>query len=131
MGNAHLFFVGVQAMLKKGKGWRIGWQDKAEIYQGLIGADDWAFEVSASEMEDFCRLLAEITDTMKAMAEHLMEEESISCEVESPLLWLGAEGYVDNYRLRIIFNQGRGVEGAWESDAVQGLVQGVQSLKSF
>nr|WP_069790151.1 DUF1818 family protein [Cyanobacterium sp. IPPAS B-1200]OEJ79566.1 hypothetical protein A5482_00790 [Cyanobacterium sp. IPPAS B-1200] len=118
-------------VLKKGKGWRIGWQEKPDIYKGLIGADDWALELSAPEMEDFCRLLAQIRDTMDSMAEHLMEEETISCEVESPLLWLGADGYVNNYRLRIILHQHRGAEGSWQSYAIPELIKVAQSLKSF
>ena len=118
-------------MLKKGSGWRIGWQDEAKIYPGLIGAQDWAFEVSAKEMQDFCRLLLEITDTMESMAEHLMDEETISCEVESPLIWLGAEGYCHNYSLRIILNESRGCEGSWQYEAISGLTQALQSFGLF
>ncbi|WP_347239031.1 DUF1818 family protein [Cyanobacterium stanieri] len=118
-------------MLKKGKGWRIGWQEKPEIYKGLIGADNWAFELSGPEMEDFCRLLIQINDTMETMAEHLMEEETISCEVESPLLWLGADGYINDYSLRIIIYEHRGAEGSWQSDVIPDLIKAIQSLKSF
>ncbi|MGY6529184.1 MAG: DUF1818 family protein [Cyanobacterium sp.] len=118
-------------MLKKGKGWRIGWQEKADVYKGLIGSDDWAFELSAPEMEDFCRLLVQLTDTMESMKEHIMDEETISCEVESALLWLGVDGYVNNYGLRIILNEHRGAEGTWPYSAIPDLLKAVQSLKSF
>ena len=135
MGNAHLVFFQINinnsCVKKKEKvGVSVG-KKKPDIYKGLIGADDWALELSAPEMEDFCRLLAQIRDTMDSMAEHLMEEETISCEVESPLLWLGADGYVNNYRLRIILHQHRGAEGSWQSHAIPELIKAAQSLKSF
>jgi len=118
-------------LLKKGEGWRIGWQDEEKTYQGLIGASSWAMELTAAEMTDFCRLLLQITETMTAMAEHLMDEETIFCEVESPLMWLGAQGYIDNYSVRIILTQNRGCEGSWPGDTIPELVQAVQSFNLF
>ncbi|BAQ60776.1 hypothetical protein GM3708_1182 [Geminocystis sp. NIES-3708] len=118
-------------MIKKGKGWRIGWQEKISTYQGLIGAEDWAMELTTAEMQDFCRLLLQIHQGMADMTKHLMEEEIIICEAESDLMWLGAEGYPHNYSLRIILHHHRGCEGTWSENVTQDLIQATQSLKLF
>jgi len=115
-------------MLKKGNGWRIGWREDAEIYKGLIGADDWAIELTEAEIKDFCRLLEQLADNLEKMQDYLMDEEKISCEVESELIWLSAEGYADNYSLRVIVLQNRSCEGNWASLAVPELINATKSL---
>lgn len=118
-------------MIKKGKGWRVGWQEKATTYQGLIGAEDWAMELTMAEMQDFCRLLLQIHQSMADMTKHLMEEEIIICEAESDLMWLGAQGYPHSYSVRIILHHHRGCEGTWSENVTQDLIQATQSLNLF
>lgn len=118
-------------MIKKGKGWRIGWKESAPVYQGLIGGENWAIELTNQEMQDFCRLLLQINQAITDISEHLMEEETIVCEVESDLMWLEAQGYFDRYSLRIILLQGRGTEGTWDESVIQELIQATQSLDIF
>jgi len=48
----------------------------------------------------FCRLSGQLVETMSHLASELMEEEKISCEAESDLLWLQVEGYAHAYSLR-------------------------------
>jgi hypothetical protein len=69
-------------VLKAGAGWRIGWNPDSE-YQGLVGSEDWAFELTAAELADFCRLLGQLADNMRSIQAELMDEESIACEAES------------------------------------------------
>lgn len=121
----------MEQVLKQGRGWRIGWNPSADLYQGLVGSEDWALELTEAELQDFCRLLAQLAQTMTQMAQELMEEEKIACEAESSLLWLEGEGYPHAYSLRLILNQGRRGEGNWSADAVPELVQAVASLKFF
>jgi len=121
----------INSLIKKGKGWRIGWQEKAVTYKGLIGGDDWAFELTAIEMQDFCRLLLQIHQAIIDINEHLMEEETITCEVESDLMWLGAQGYPNNYSLSIILHHHRGCEGTWKENVTKDLIQATQSLMLF
>jgi hypothetical protein len=118
-------------LITKGKGWRIGWRKSAPVYQGLIGGEDWAIELTNQEMQDFLRLLLQIDQAITDISEHLMEEETIACEVESDLIWLGAQGYFDRYSLRIILLQGRGCEGTWDENAIQELIQASHSLEIF
>ena len=102
-------------LLKKGKGWRVGWHPEAEIYQGLIGSESWAIELTATEFREFYRLLQQITETMAQIATELMDEEKIAIEAESDLMWLEAEGYPTNYSLRLILHQKRRCEGNWDA----------------
>ena len=106
-------------ILKKGEGWRIGWNpDPTCPFQGLVGADDWAVELTAAEFKDFCRLLTQLAETVEAIAPELMAEENINIEAESDLIWLEINGLVGNYDLRMLVSQNRSVEGNWSSTSV-------------
>ena len=110
-------------VLKKGEGWRIGWNpDPTCPYQGLVGADDWAVELTAAEFADFCRLLTQLAETVKAIATELMEEEKIAVEAESDLIWLEIEGFASSYSLRVLVLQNRNAEGNWSTSTVPALV---------
>ncbi|WP_424103458.1 DUF1818 family protein [Moorena producens] len=121
----------MERLVKHGEGWRIGWDPEAPNYKGLVGAEDWAFELTESELNDFCRLLLQLAQTMSEMANELMDEEKITCEAESDWLWMEVEGYPSAYTLRLILNQGRCCEGSWVATAVPGLLAAAKSLKVF
>lgn len=116
---------------KSGDGWRLGWDAEAAVFQGLVGTEEWAIELTEAELEDFCRLTLQLTETMRQMQQELMDEERISCEVESDLIWMEAEGFPTAYRLRLIVLTGRRAEGEWSEAAVPDLVQATQTLKVF
>ncbi|MBW4647085.1 MAG: DUF1818 family protein [Kastovskya adunca ATA6-11-RM4] len=121
----------MERLVKSGTGWRLGWNPEAVEYQGLVGGETWAVELTEAELNDFCRLLAQLVQAMDQIAEELMDEEKISCEAESNLIWLEVEGYADAYTLRFILNSGRCCEGSWSAAAVPELVQAAQTLKVF
>ncbi|NJR67526.1 MAG: DUF1818 family protein [Synechococcales cyanobacterium CRU_2_2] len=114
--------------LQEGAGWRLGWNPGVVTYQGLVGGANWSIELTAAELDNFCRLLIQLADTMATMAAELMDEERLCCETESDRLWLEAEGFPQDYGLRMILSQGRGAEGAWAAAAVPGLLGAVRSL---
>ncbi len=118
-------------IIKRGKGWQIGWDADAIDFKGLVGSDDWALELTEAELNDFCRLFAQLVETMEQMATELMDEESITIEVESDLLWLEAEGYPHAYTLHLILTTGRRAEGRWAAAAVSELWQAVQAIQVF
>ncbi|AFY43802.1 DUF1818 family protein [Nostoc sp. PCC 7107] len=121
----------MERLIKSGVGWRIGWNPHAAEYKGLIGTDDWAIELTEAELNEFCRLLAQLADTMKQLTAELMDEEKIACEAESDLLWMEVEGYPHEYSLRFILNTGRCAEGKWNASAIPGLLQAARMLKVF
>jgi Domain of unknown function (DUF1818) len=117
--------------LKSGAGWRLGWDGETDVFQGLVGGDEWAIELTEAELDDFCRLATQLAETMVQMRQELMEEERISCEAESELLWLEAEGYPHAYSLRFMVLTGRRGEGCWGEAVVPELIRATQSLKVF
>lgn len=121
----------MERVVKSGLGWRIGWNPDAAEFKGLVGTDDWAIELTEAELNDFCRLLAQLADTMLQLATELMDEEKIACEAESDLLWMEVEGYPHAYSLRFILNTGRCAEGKWDAPAVSGLLPATAMLKVF
>lgn len=121
----------MERLIKKGAGWRIGWDSQAELYQGLVGTDDWAIELTKDELDDFCRLLAQLVATMAQMQAELMDEERIVCEAETDLLWMEVEGYPHAYSLRLILNQHRCFEGSWQAEVVLELASACQNLTAF
>ena len=118
-------------LIKSGPGWRLGWDSSAAAFQGLVGTDEWALELTEAELNDFVRLLAQLAATMDHMRHELMDEEAIACEAESDLVWLEVEGYPHAYSLRMLVLTGRRAEGYWSATAVSELIQAAQSLKVF
>ncbi len=121
----------MERILKSGVGWRLGWNPQALEFQGLVAGDDWSMELTEGELEDFCRLLDQLSKTISQMADELMDEERISCEAESDLLWMQVEGFPESYTVQFILNQGRRGEGKWPVEAVPSLVQAAKMLKVF
>ncbi len=120
-----------KSILKSGPGWRIGWNPDAIVYKALLGSDFWAFELTKEELNDFQRLLIQLNETMIEMSQHLMEEETINCEVESDLILLQAQGYYDHYSLTLIIHQNRRGEGYWEASVIPFLIKATQNLTCF
>lgn len=117
--------------VKQGDGWRIGWDDAAETYKGLVGGDRWAVELTEVELGDFCRLLVQLDTTIHQLANELMSDEKISCEVESEHIWLQADGYADAYELYLMVLAGRRAEGFWPAAVVPPLIHAAQMLRVF
>ena len=118
----------MERLIKSGVGWRVGWHPQGDKYQGLIGTDDWAFELTKAELNDFVRLLNQLADTMKQMTDELMEQEKISCEAETALLWMEVSGYPSSYTLRAILNSDRRCEGNWSEGVA---LEMIAALNSF
>ncbi len=120
-----------EKLLKEGNNWRLGWNPEPVTYQALLGGKDWGMELTAAEFADFRRLAAQLSQTMQDMTEVLMEEEKITCEAESDLIWLECEGFPQSYSLRIILQHGRRCEGNWSAEATQELIQALENFLFF
>ncbi|MBW4635351.1 MAG: DUF1818 family protein [Iphinoe sp. HA4291-MV1] len=121
----------MERVVKSGLGWRLGWNPTAPEFKGLVGTDEWAIELTKAELNDFCRLLVQLADTMRQIATELMDEEKIATEAESDLIWMEVEGYPHAYSLRFILKIGRCAEGQFNDSAVPGLLQACEILKVF
>jgi len=120
-----------QRFIKQGPGWRIGWNEESVTYKGLVGSDDWAIELTETEFRDFCRLVLQLGETMEQMQAELMAEETITCEVQSDLIWLEVVGFPSAYSLRLLVEQGRRCEGNWQESAVKAMTAAIQVFNGF
>lgn len=118
-------------LIKRGDGWQIGWDAGAAEFCGLVGDDHWAFELTRSELGDFCRLVEQLADTLQAIATELMTEERIACEAETETLWLEAEGFADRYTLHLILQTGRRCEAHWNETATRELTTAARTIRIF
>ena len=118
----------MERYLKTGIGWRFGWYPQGLKYQGLVGSDSWAIELTKAELSDFCHLISKLASTMDEMSTTLMDQERISCEAETDLIWLEAEGFPHSYTLRLIVHNNRRCEGNWRSAVVPELLEAINSL---
>ncbi len=115
--------------LKSGPGWRLGWDDSDSDFNGLVGGDVWAIELTSKEFNHFCQLLEQLVQTMSQMRTELMDEEAITCEASSELIWMEVRGYPQTYSLGFILLTGRRAEGQWPSTIAPKLIQAAQVLK--
>ena len=120
-----------QLCIKEGSGWRLGFNPQAENYQGLVASATWALELTQAEFQDFCRLALQLAGSVEKLASELMDEERFTCEAESSLLWLEAEGFPDAYSLRMLLLTGRGAEGSWPAAVVPHLIAAISGLAVF
>jgi hypothetical protein len=115
--------------LLQGPGWRLGWNPEAEVYQALVGDDHWAVELSSNEFADLRRLSDQLVSNLQAIADELMDEETIELEAESEHIWVALEGLTDRYSLRFILLGDRGSEGGWNETATAGFLQAMAGLE--
>ena len=114
--------------LLSGEGWRIGWRSDVDIYKGLVGADNWAIELTESEFKDFCKLASQLAETMQIMAIELSDAEKICCTQETEDISLEVNGFPDTFTLHLQLLTGRRSEGLWDADAVPFLIEAIADL---
>ncbi|MFQ3679970.1 MAG: DUF1818 family protein [Pseudanabaenaceae cyanobacterium] len=108
--------------MRQGRGWRLGWEATPAGWQGLIGAESWAFEVDEAELQDLANGLPKLVTTMAAMADELADGEELTCEARGDRLQLSATGFPDAYRVYVRVGKPRPAEGFWESRAMAELL---------
>ena len=124
------FSIQEQKRLLCGEGWRIGQRSDIDIYQGLVGADSWAIELTESEFKDFCKLATRLAETMQLMSSELSDCEKICCTLETDHITLEANGYPHEFALHLQLLTGRKGEGFWNAPAVPFLLNAIASLLS-
>jgi hypothetical protein len=118
-------------LIKEGEGWRLGWNPDADVFQGLVGGDRWAVEMTQAEFGDFCRLTLALANLVQAIKIELMDEEHIEIEQETSHIWLEVTGLPTSYSLHFILLTGRQAEGEWTPAQTQALIQAIPGLKLF
>jgi hypothetical protein len=114
--------------LNSGQGWRLGYDPDADVFVGLIGAENWAIELNQQEFQDFCRLSLQLTETIGAMQSELSEEETLTCSVQTDDIYMEASGLGDRFTIHLQLLNGRRGEGIWTSTAIAQLLEAVKQM---
>jgi len=72
-------------LVKDQKGWRLLKNFKKGKFCFLIGVDNWSIELQKSEFYSLYLLLLKINEQFLVTKDHLMDEESITLELENYL----------------------------------------------
>lgn len=114
--------------LLNGEGWRLGHSPDAEIFVGLVGAENWAIELNYQEFQDFCRISRQLVETMATMQAELSEGETLTCSAQTADISLEACGFSDNFTIHLQVLNDRRAEGIWTSRAIAELLQAVEQI---
>ncbi len=114
--------------LRKGSGWRLGWDPTQQNFVALVGGETWALELTREEWQTFVKGLQCLQRDMEALGSQLMADEGITLEQTFPTLTLIASGSSTAWSLYLQLHQGRRGEGFWSADAVPELCQAVTQL---
>lgn len=118
-----------QVKLLKGSGWRVGLQPQRYPYSALVGGDDWAFELTMAEWQDFWTGLITLQADLARIRSQLMSEESVVLEHQTAKITLTAIGKGQIFSLYLQLHSGRSSEGSWTESAVPGLITAVTKLQ--
>jgi Domain of unknown function (DUF1818) len=116
---------------REGPGWRLAWDPGREPYSVLIGGHDWAVELSGAEADALRHAVVDLLDQHAALVDQLMDEESISLELERNPWWLAIDGDRGTWGLQVVLSPTpgqRAFEGAWSAPASQAFTAALQQL---
>ena len=90
-------------LIEDQKRWRLIKDLKKGKFCFLIGVDNWSIELQKSEFESLYFLLLKINEQLLGMKSELMDEESITLELEQLPWHIELEGKKDKWNLRFVF----------------------------
>ena len=111
-------------MLKKQIRWRLLRNFKKGKFCFLIGVDNWSIELQKCEYDLLYLLLIRINKQLLSIKDELMDEESITLELEQLPWYIELEGKKNEWSLRFVFesqDQTRSFEMFWPIPVAQNL----------
>ena len=90
----------------------------------MIGVDNWSIELQKSEFYSLYLLLLKINKQLLSIKNELMDEESITLELEQQPWYIELEGKKNEWSLRFVFesqDQTRSFEMYWPIPIAQNL----------
>ena len=118
-------------MLKDKKRWRLRRDLKKGKFCFLIGIDNWSIELQKSEFELLYILLLKINSQFLDIKNELMDEESITLELEQLPWYIELEGKKNEWSLRFVFesqDQTRSFEMYWPIPLAQNLFYEIKNM---
>ena len=118
-------------MVKDQKVWRLLKDFKKGKFCFLIGVDNWSIELQKSEFNSLYFLLLRINEQLLDIKNELMDEESISLELEQLPWYIELEGKKNEWSLRFVFesqDQTRSFEMYWPIPIAQNLFYEIKNM---
>ena len=118
-------------MFEEQKKWRLLRNFKKGKFCFLIGVDYWSIELQKSEFESLYLCLIRINEQLLGIKNALMEEESISLELEKLPWYIELEGKKNDWSLRFVFDsqdQTRSFEMYWPIPIAQNLFYEIKNM---
>ena len=118
-------------MVKDQKGWRLLNDFKKGKFCFLIGVDNWSIELQKSEFYSLYLLLLKINEQLLVIKDQLMDEESITLELEKLPWYIQLEGKKNEWSLRFVFesqDQTRSFEMYWPIPIAQNLFNEIKNM---
>ena len=118
-------------MVKDQKRWRLLQDFKKGKFCFLIGVDNWSIELQKSEFYSLCLLLLKINEQLLVIKDELMDEESITLEIEKLPWHISLEGKKNEWSLMFVFesqDQTRSFEMYWPIPIAQNLFYEIKNM---
>ena len=103
-------------MLEEQKKWRLLKDFKKGKFCFLIGVENWSVELKKSEFDSLSLSLLKINQQLLGIKDELMDEESITLELEQLPWYIQLEGKKNEWSLRFVFesqDESRSFEMYW------------------
>ena len=118
-------------MVKDQKSWRLLRDYKKGKFCFLIGVDNWSIELQESEFYSLYLLLLRINEQILDIYNELMDEESITLELEQLPWYIQLEGKKNEWSLRFVFesqDETRSFEMYWPIPIAQNLFNEIKNM---
>jgi len=118
-------------LLKNEKRWRLLKDYKKGKFCFLIGVDNWSIELQKSEFSSLYFLLLKLYEQLLSIKNELMDEESITLELEQLPWYIELEGKKNEWSLRFVFesqDQTRSFEMYWPIPIAQNLFYEIKNM---
>ena len=118
-------------MVKGQERWRLLKDIKKGKFCFLIGVEDWAIELQKSEFDSLYFLLIKINEQLLDLKNELMEEESVTLELEKLPWYIELKGNKNEWSLRLVFEsqeQTRSFEMYWPIPIAQNLFFEIKNM---
>ncbi len=118
-------------MVKDQKRWKLLKDFKKGKFCFLISVDNWSIELQKSEFHSLYLSLSRINEQLLDIKNKLMDEESISLELEQLPWYIELEGEKNEWSLRFVFesqDQTRSFEMYWPIPIAQNLFYEIKKM---
>jgi len=118
-------------LVKDQKRWRLLKDFKKGKFCFLVGVDNWSIELQKSEFDSLYLLLSKVNEQLLIIKKELMDEESISLELEQLPWYIELEGKKNEWSLRFVFesqDQTRSFEMYWPIPIAENLFCEIKNM---